>query len=58
MLMQTAVSQHRFHALVLSQAFDQHLNMVLGDVEETITFVELEPETQEQVIKVRAAPTP
>ena len=38
---------------LLAQAFDQHLNMVLGDVEETITLVELDPETQEQVIKVR-----
>ncbi|KAJ1650447.1 Sm-like protein lsm3b [Dispira simplex] len=31
-------------------AFDQHLNMVLGDVEENITNVELHPETKEEVV--------
>ena len=27
------------------QAYDQHLNMVLGDVEETVTTVEMDEET-------------
>ncbi|KAK9768343.1 U4/U6-U5 snRNP complex subunit lsm3 [Basidiobolus ranarum] len=32
-------------------AYDQHLNMVLGDVEETITVVELNEETYEETIR-------
>jgi len=32
-------------------AYDQHLNMVLGDVEETVTTVELDEETYEEIIK-------
>ena len=38
-------------------AYDQHLNMILGDVEETITTVEIDDETYEEIIKVRAAPS-
>jgi len=29
-------------------AYDQHLNMVLGEVEETITIVEIDEETNEE----------
>ncbi len=36
------------------QAYDQHLNMILGDVEETITTFEFDPETYEEIIKVAA----
>lgn len=32
-------------------AYDQHLNMVLGDVEETVTTQELDPETDEEIIR-------
>ncbi|KAI8371832.1 u6 snRNA-associated Sm-like protein LSm3-like protein [Blakeslea trispora] len=32
-------------------AYDGHLNMVLGEVEETITIVEVNEEVQEQVIR-------
>lgn len=32
-------------------AFDQHLNMVLGDVEEVVTIVEVDEETYEEVHK-------
>ncbi|XP_062512370.1 U6 snRNA-associated Sm-like protein LSm3 [Corticium candelabrum] len=32
-------------------AYDQHLNMVLGDVEETITTVEVDDETYEEIYK-------
>ncbi|ACO66779.1 predicted protein [Micromonas commoda] len=32
-------------------AYDQHLNMILGDVEETITTVEIDDETYEEIIK-------
>eukprot|EP01036_Dinobryon_divergens_P041673 gene41673-55260_t len=31
-------------------AFDQHLNMVLGDVEETVTKREIDEETEEEII--------
>lgn len=36
----------------MAQAYDQHLNMILGDVEETITSVEVDDETYEEIIKV------
>ena len=35
-------------------AYDQHLNMILGDVEEVITTVEVDDETYEEIMKVRA----
>lgn len=38
------------HAL---QAYDQHLNMILGEVEETLTTVEIDDETYEEIIKAR-----
>ncbi|CAJ0633877.1 18126_t:CDS:2 [Entrophospora sp. SA101] len=34
-------------------AYDGHLNMVLGDVEETITIVDVNEETYEEVILKR-----
>ena len=34
------------------QAFDQHLNMILGDVEEVITTVEIDDETYEEIVRV------
>ena len=37
------------------QAYDQHLNMVLGDVEETVTITEVDTETEEEHIKVSHA---
>jgi U6 snRNA-associated Sm-like protein LSm3 len=33
------------------QAYDQHLNMIIGDVEETITTMEIDEETYEEVFK-------
>jgi U6 snRNA-associated Sm-like protein LSm3 len=33
------------------QAFDQHLNMILGDVEETVTSSEFDEETEEEIVK-------
>jgi len=47
----------RTRAARMPQAFDQHLNMVLGDVEETVTITEVDEETDEEHIKVRAART-
>lgn len=32
-------------------AYDQHLNMVLGDVEETVTSHEVDEETDEEIVK-------
>ncbi|KAG5315981.1 U6 snRNA-associated Sm-like protein LSm3 [Trachymyrmex zeteki] len=32
-------------------AFDQHLNMVLGDVEEIINIVEIDEETYEEIYR-------
>lgn len=37
---------------MLLQAYDQHLNMILGEVEETLTTVEIDDETYEEIIKV------
>jgi len=34
-------------------AFDQHLNLVLGDVEESVTSREVDEETEEEMVKVR-----
>ena len=34
------------------QAYDQHLNMILGDVEETVTTSEIDEETYEEIFKV------
>ena len=39
------------------QAYDQHLNMILGEVEEVITTVELDEETFEEMYKVRTVHT-
>lgn len=35
------------------QAFDQHLNIILSQVEETVTTHELDEETLEEIIRVR-----
>ena len=35
---------------VFFQAYDHHLNMILGDVEETVTTIEIDEETYEEVI--------
>ncbi|KAL7573039.1 hypothetical protein ACA910_018731 [Epithemia clementina (nom. ined.)] len=32
-------------------AYDQHLNVILGDVEETVTTKEVDPETDEEIVK-------
>jgi hypothetical protein len=36
------------------QAYDQHLNMILGEVEEQVTTVDIDEETYEEIIKVLA----
>lgn len=37
--------------ILFSQAYDQHLNMVLGEAEETVTTVEIDEETYEEVYR-------
>ncbi|KAH9757554.1 U6 snRNA-associated Sm-like protein LSm3 [Citrus sinensis] len=32
-------------------AYDQHLNMILGDVEEVVTTVEIDDETYEEIVR-------
>ncbi|KAK2080174.1 Sm-like protein lsm3b [Prototheca wickerhamii] len=32
-------------------AYDQHLNMILGDVEETVTSVDIDEETFEEIVR-------
>uniref|UniRef100_A0A8B9QKC9 U6 snRNA-associated Sm-like protein LSm3 n=1 Tax=Apteryx owenii TaxID=8824 RepID=A0A8B9QKC9_APTOW len=36
-------------------AYDQHLNMILGDVEETVTTIEIDEETYEEIYKTAAS---
>lgn len=36
----------------LLQAFDEHMNLVLGNAEETFTYTEVNPATGEAVVKV------
>lgn len=38
--------------LSILQAYDQHLNMILGDVEESVTTVEIDDETYEEIVRV------
>ena len=40
------------------QAYDQHLNMVLGDVEEKTTVVEIDDETYEGIAKTMSRKLP
>ena len=44
--------------VVIAQAYDQHLNMILGDVEEVITSVEIDDETYEEIIKTTKRSVP
>lgn len=46
-----SLSLSLFLTLTIHQAYDQHLNMVLGEVEETVTSTEVDPETDEEIIK-------
>eukprot|EP00934_Nitzschia_sp_Nitz4_P005603 Nitzschia sp. Nitz4//scaffold41_size133979//101580//101969//NITZ4_003362-RA/size133979-snap-gene-0.132-mRNA-1//-1//CDS//3329551515//5593//frame0 len=32
-------------------AYDQHLNLILGEVEETVTTTEIDEETDEEIVK-------
>mmetsp|Transcript_8269 Transcript_8269/g.20267 ORF Transcript_8269/g.20267 Transcript_8269/m.20267 type:complete len:98 (+) Transcript_8269:68-361(+) len=39
-------------------AYDQHLNMILGEVEETITVVEYDEDTYEELVKMTKRSVP
>lgn len=39
-------------------AYDQHLNMILGPVEETVTTVEIDDETYEEIVKTNKRNVP
>merc|ERR1712189_109778 len=39
-------------------AYDQHLNMVLGEVEECVTTIEIDEETYEEMFKTTKRNTP
>jgi U6 snRNA-associated Sm-like protein LSm3 len=41
-----------------AQAYDQHLNIILGDVEETVTTSEVDAETFEEIVKTRRRTLP
>jgi U6 snRNA-associated Sm-like protein LSm3 len=52
MTVSSSLNQVSLLSLVpLRQAFDQHLNMILGDVEEIVTTVEVDEETDEEIVK-------
>ncbi|KAG7016418.1 Sm-like protein LSM3A, partial [Cucurbita argyrosperma subsp. argyrosperma] len=40
------------------QAYDQHLNMILGDVEEIVTTVEIDDETYEEIVRTSRRTVP
>ncbi|KAI8032247.1 Sm-like protein LSM3A [Camellia lanceoleosa] len=40
-----------FANLSIAKAYDQHLNMILGDVEEIVTTVEIDDETYEEIVR-------
>ncbi|KAJ8771701.1 hypothetical protein K2173_026878 [Erythroxylum novogranatense] len=39
-------------------AYDQHLNMILGDVEETVTTIEIDDETYEEIVRTTRRTVP
>ena len=39
-------------------AYDQHLNMILGEVEETVTTMEVDEETEEEIVKTQKRQIP
>ena len=48
----------RARVLYWTKAYDQHLNMILGEVEETVNYYEIDDETYEETLKVRHTPFP
>lgn len=48
---QVNVLQYLFATFHVEKAYDQHLNMILGEVEETVTTTEIDEETDEEIVK-------
>uniref|UniRef100_A0AC35G527 Sm domain-containing protein n=1 Tax=Panagrolaimus sp. PS1159 TaxID=55785 RepID=A0AC35G527_9BILA len=46
------------HLTGILQSFDQHLNMVLSDVVETITTTETDPDSTEEIVKTTTREIP
>ncbi|KAI4389231.1 hypothetical protein MLD38_001479 [Melastoma candidum] len=42
----------------LCHAYDQHLNMILGDVEEVVTTIEIDDETYEEIVRTTKRTVP
>ena len=53
LLLQASQFNFLIFKLLNSKSYDQHLNMILGEVEETVTSVEIDEETYEEVYKAR-----
>ena len=51
-ILHSSSSINVFSITFVLQAYDQHLNMILGNVEETVTTVEIDEETYEEIYKV------
>ena len=47
------IATRLLHWPMCVQAYDQHLNMILGEVEEVVTSVEIDDETYEEIVRVR-----
>jgi LSM domain len=45
------ISDDLLHNIIDFKAYDQHLNMILGEVEETVTTTEIDEETDEEIVK-------
>lgn len=42
---------NKFEQSYFFQAYDQHMNMILSDAEETITTIEIDEETYEEIYR-------
>ncbi|XP_048437153.1 sm-like protein LSM3A [Pyrus x bretschneideri] len=47
----TMIMEMTMVLVVTFAAYDQHLNMILGDVEEIVTSVEIDDETYEEIVR-------
>lgn len=44
-----------FVIVVITQAYDEHLNLLLSEVQETVTTTEVDEETYEEIVKVHSS---
>lgn len=57
-LTSSCTDEARARTVFATQAYDQHLNMILGDVEEVITSTEVDEETFEEFTKTTKRTVP